>query len=516
MRYPIGVQSFEKIIESGYVYVDKTDLVYDLAQENVCFLCRPRRFGKSLLVSTLEAYFLGRKELFAGLRMEKLEQDWTVYPVFHIDFSNGNYNRDGELESKLNFLLSQWEEIYGKKTLAENIGDRFLYLLHQARVQTGHKAVVLIDEYDKPLLDVIGEDLEQKHRDILKGFYGTFKAADEDLRFVLLTGVTKFSQISVFSGFNQPKDISLDPHYEAICGITEEELYSVFAESIEALAAKRKLSVEEAKDLLKRQYDGYHFSEEMTDIYNPFSMIYVLDTKMLENYWYRSGTPTFLAKLISGHNINMDKLLSKSYPTTMFIDYRADISDPLAMLYQSGYITIKDYDPEDRVYRLDYPNAEVRSGFTDLVANDYYGKNVELTPWTVGVSRCLREGRLDDLQDLFVSFFASIDYQAHQKLKALSYEEHFHYTFYLIMKLLSCYRPLIEKQNSRGRCDMVVESPKYVYIFEFKLNGKADEALQQIAEKGYAEPYQSDPRQVYRIGVGFSQETNGITEWKVE
>ena len=292
MRYPIGVQSFEKIIESGYVYVDKTDLVYDLAQENVCFLCRPRRFGKSLLVSTLEAYFLGRKELFVGLRMEKLEQDWTVYPVFHIDFSNGNYNRDGELESKLNFLLSQWEEIYGKKTLAENIGDRFLYLLHQARVQTGHKAVVLIDEYDKPLLDVIGEDLEQKHRDILKGFYGTFKAADEDLRFVLLTGVTKFSQISVFSGFNQPKDISLDPHYEAICGITEEELYSVFAPSIEALAAKRKLSVEEAKDLLKLQYDGYHFSEEMTDIYNPFSLIYAFDKKQLEDYWYRSGTPT--------------------------------------------------------------------------------------------------------------------------------------------------------------------------------------------------------------------------------
>ena len=516
MRYPIGVQSFENIIEGGYVYVDKTDLVYDLAKEHVCFLCRPRRFGKSLLISTLEAYFLGRKELFAGLRMEQLEQDWTVYPVFRIDFSNGNYNDPATLMNKLEYLVGSWELQYGHNPLANDLTDRFQYVLHQARVQTGHKAVVLIDEYDKPLLDVIGEDLEQKHRDILKGFYGTFKAADEDLRFVLLTGVTKFSQISVFSGFNQPNDISLDPHYEAICGITEEELYSVFDESIEALAAKRKLSVDEAKDLLKRQYDGYHFSEEMTDIYNPFSLIYAFDKKQLEDYWYRSGTPTFLAKLISGHNINMDKLLAKSYPTTMFIDYRADISDPLAMLYQSGYITIKDYDPEDRVYRLDYPNAEVRRGFTDLVANDYYGKNVELTPWTVGVSRCLREGRLDDLQDLFVGFFADIDYQAHQKLKAASYEEHFHYTFYLIMKLLSCYRPLIEKKNSRGRCDMVVETPKYVYIFEFKLNGKADEALQQIADKGYAEPYQADPRQVYRIGVGFSQETNGIAEWKVE
>ena len=516
MRYPIGVQSFENIVERGYVYVDKTDLVYDLAKEHVCFLCRPRRFGKSLLISTLDAYFKGRKELFAGLRMEQLEQDWTVYPVFRIDFAGADFHNPEELAGKLDFLLRGWEREYGVEEKACTFSDRMQIVLREARVKTGHKAVVLIDEYDKPLLDVIGEDLEQKHRDILKGFYGTFKAADEDLRFVLLTGVTKFSQISVFSGFNQPNDISLDPHYEAICGITEEELYSVFDESIEALAAKRKLSVDEAKDLLKRQYDGYHFSEEMTDIYNPFSLIYAFDKKQLEDYWYRSGTPTFLAKLISGHNINMDKLLAKSYPTTMFIDYRADISDPLAMLYQSGYITIKDYDSEDRVYRLDYPNAEVRRGFTDLVANDYYGKNVELTPWTVGVSRCLREGRLDDLQDLFVSFFADIDYQAHQKLKALSYEEHFHYTFYLIMKILSCYRPLIEKQNSRGRCDMVVETPKFVYIFEFKLNGKADEALQQIADKGYAEPYQADLRQVYRIGVGFSQETNGIAEWKVE
>ena len=515
MRYPIGVQSFENIVERGYVYVDKTHLVYDLAQEHVCFLCRPRRFGKSLLISTLEAYFKGRKELFAGLRMEQLEQDWTVYPVFHLDFAMGNFSNPKCLSEILAAFVAEGEQQYGIVPTGEDFGLRFKNLLHQARVKTGHKAVVLIDEYDKPLLDVIGEDLEQKHRDILKGFYGTFKAADEDLRFVLLTGVTKFSQISVFSGFNQPKDISLDPHYEAICGITEEELYSVFDESIRELALSLNYSVEETKAKLKQQYDGYHFSSRLTDIYNPFSMIYVLDTQMLEDYWYRSGTPTFLAKLISGHNINMEKLLAKSYPTTMFIDYRADISDPLAMLYQSGYVTIKDYNNRSNSYRLDYPNAEVRRGFTSLVANDYYGKDVQMEPWIIAVEDCLYEGRIEELQDLFVSFFADIDYQAHQKLKALSYEEHFHYTFYLIMKLLSCYRPLIEKQNSRGRCDMVVESPKYVYIFEFKLNGKADEALQQIADKGYAEPYQSDPRQVYRIGVGFSQETNGIVEWKV-
>ena len=516
MRYPIGVQSFEKIIEGGYAYVDKTDLIYDLAQENVCFLCRPRRFGKSLLISTLEAYFKGRKELFEGLKIMAYEKDWTRYPVFRIDFAGADFHNPEELAGKLDFLLRGWEKEYSVTDTGCTLSDRMQIVLREARVQTGHKAVVLIDEYDKPLLDVIGEDLEQKHRNILKGFYGTFKAADEDLRFVLLTGVTKFSQISVFSGFNQPNDISMDAHYEAICGITEDELYSVFAESIRELARAMDYSEEELKMELKMQYDGYHFSKQLTDIYNPFSLINAFSVKDIDNYWYRSGTPTFLAKLINGHNINMEKLLARSYASQKFIDYRADVSDPLAMLYQSGYLTIKDYDRVGRCYWLDYPNAEVRGGFTTLVANDYYGKDIEFGSWAQEINRIVYEGRVEDLEDAFVSFFADIDYQAHQKLKAASYEEHFHYTFYLIMKLLSCYRPLIEKQNSRGRCDMVVETPKYVYIFEFKLNGKADEALQQIADKGYAEPYLSDPRQVYRIGVGFSQESNGIAEWKVE
>ena len=516
MRYPIGVQSFEKIIEGGYAYVDKTDLIYDLAQENVCLLCRPRRFGKSLLISTLEAYFKGRKELFEGLKIMDYEKDWTKYPVFHLDFAIGNFSNPKCLSEILEAFVAEGEQQYGIVPIGKDFGLRFKNMLHQARVQTGHKAVVLIDEYDKPLLDVIGEDLEQKHRNILKGFYGTFKAADEDLRFVLLTGVTKFSQISVFSGFNQPKDISMDAHYEAICGITEEELYTDFAESIRELAQAMDYSEEEMKAELKQQYDGYHFSKRLTDIYNPFSLINAFSVKDIDNYWYRSGTPTFLAKLINGHNINMEKLLARSYASQKFIDYRADVSDPLAMLYQSGYLTIKAYDRVGRCYWLDYPNAEVRGGFTTLVANDYYGKDIEFGSWAQEINRIVYEGRVEDLEDAFVSFFADIDYQAHQKLKAASYEEHFHYTFYLIMKLLSCYRPLIEKQNSRGRCDMVVESPKYVYIFEFKLNGKADEALQQIAEKGFAEPYQADPRQVYRIGVGFSQESNGIAEWKVE
>ena len=515
MKYPIGIQTFEKIIDGGFVYVDKTDLVYQLAQENVCFLCRPRRFGKSLLISTLDAYFSGRKELFEGLKIMDYEHDWEQYPVFRIDFAVGNLTKPGVLEDLLNGYISKWERVYGKDPDASDYGSRFRYVLHQAYMQTGKKSVVLIDEYDKPLLDVIEEPLEQVNRNILKGFYGTFKAADADLRFVLLTGVTKFSQISVFSGFNQPKDISMSKKFEAICGITEEELHTVFGDSVHEMAEELGYTDEEMWQQLKRQYDGYHFGETLTDIYNPFSIINVLSERRLDDYWYRSGTPTFLAKLISGHNINMEKLLKKSYPTSKFIDYRADVSDPLAMLYQSGYLTIKDYNIHNRMYTLDYPNDEVRNGFVDMVANEYYNKDVNMQSWCGEISECLREGRMEDMMEAFTAFFADIDYRAEQKLKAASYEEHFQYTFYLIMKMLSCYRPLIEKCSSRGRCDMVVEAPNHVYIFEFKLNGTADEALAQIEAQGYAEPYLNDPRQVIRLGVAFSQEKQNISEWKM-
>lgn len=372
MRYPIGIQTFETIITGNYVYADKTDLVYELAQEHVCFLSRPRRFGKSLLISTLEAYFLGRKDLFSGLYMEPLEKDWDVYPVFHIDFANGNYNTPGELVKKLEKYLSEWENIYGYKEYCTTLGDRFQSVLEQAYIKTGKKAVVLIDEYDKPLLDVLGEESEKTNRDILKAFYGTFKSADASLRFVLLTGVTKFSQITVFSGFNQPNDISMNSRYDAICGITETELYRYFAESIRIMADEFQYTEEEMKTVLKRQYDGYHFSRKMLDVYNPFSIINAFNNMSIENYWYRSGTPTYLAKLLEGHHVNMQKLIGRPYKAGYFMDYRADVEDPLAMLYQSGYLTIKDYDYRDWVYTLDYPNLEVKEGFINLIANGYF------------------------------------------------------------------------------------------------------------------------------------------------
>ena len=514
MRYPISIQTFETIINGNYVYVDKTDLVYRLAQEHVCFLSRPRRFGKSLLISTLDAYFSGRKELFQGLKMEALEHEWDVYPIFRIDFANGNFSNPDELTLMLEGRVSDWERIYGKDDVYKTLGDRFKYVLEQAAAKTGKKVVVLIDECDRPLLDVLGETQEDKNRNILKNFYATFKAADASLRFVLLTGVTKFSQITVFSGFNQPNDISMDSRYDAICGITEAELHNTFFEAIVVMAKKLGYTVEEMKAELKRQYDGYHFSNALVDVYNPFSIINAFNKLDIDNYWYKSGTPTYLVKLIEGHNINMQKLTSRGYESQYFVDYRADAEEPLAMLYQSGYLTIKSYDKRYREYTLDYPNVEVSKGFVTLMANSYLKKDEsEAAYWIVNLDRMLRRGDLNEVRDAFTAFLASIPYEANKDERAKDFETHFQYTFYIIFRLLSCYTTLLEKQNSKGRADIIIESDNDIYIFEFKLDGSAEEALQQIEDKQYALPYLQDKRKLHKIGVNISSSTRTVDGW---
>ena len=514
MRYPISIQTFETIIDGNYVYVDKTDLVYSLAQEHVCFLSRPRRFGKSLLLSTLDAYFSGRKELFKGLKMEALESKWDIYPVFRIDFAKGRFDVEGGLEQVLEEYVSNWESIYGKSDIYTTLSSRFQYVLEQATAKTGRKAVVLIDEYDKPLLDVLEEKLEDVNRSILKDFYGTFKAADASLRFVLLTGVTKFSQITVFSGFNQPNDISMDSKYDAICGITETELHTVFAEAIIQMATRLEYTVDEMKAVLKKQYDGYHFSNVLLDVYNPFSVINAFNKNRIDSYWYKSGTPTYLVKLLEGHKVNMQRLTSRTYESQYFVDYRADAEEPLAMLYQSGYLTIKGYDKRYGEYTLDYPNVEVAKGFVTLMANSYLKKaESEASYWIVNLDRMLRRGALDDIREAFTAFLASIPYEANKDERAKDFETHFQYTFYIIFRLLSCYTTLIEKQNSKGRADIIIESDNDVYIFEFKLDGTTEEALKQIEEKQYALPYLNDKRSVHKIGVNISSSTRTVDGW---
>ena len=518
MKYPIGIQSFERIIEDGYVYIDKTDLIYSLTHGgSIYFLSRPRRFGKSLLVSTLKNYYLGHKELFKGLKIDSLEKDWNVHPVFHVDFNGANFTQAGVLETMLDDYIDKWEKQYDIHTdPGLGVGLRFRDILCAVHEQTGRRAVVLIDEYDKPILDVLDVDtlLEDRHRNVLKAFYSVFKVADSHLQFVLLTGVTKFSQVSVFSGFNQPKDISMDVRYETLCGITQEELDGYFVEPVSAMAERNRCSFEEMKSLLKQKYDGYHFSDNMTDVYNPFSLLNALDSLRLQDYWFSSGTPTYLIRLLAHFKENMNELTGKYYRQEEFIDYKADVEQPLPMIYQSGYLTIKDYDMEFNTFLLDFPNNEVKNGFLTAVASSYLKPSEDTGGWIRDVVRTLRTGDTDRLCSLFTSFLSSIPYTMRRKDDERERERYFQYTFYLILRLISVYTVYVEKQQSHGRVDCVLETPQYVYIFEFKLDGTAEEALRQIEEKGYAGEYASDTRILYKIGASFSSETGTIGEWK--
>ena len=523
MKYPIGIQTFEQIIQDGYVYVDKTDLIYKLVTEGkIYFLSRPRRFGKSLLISTLKNYFLGRKELFKGLAIDKLETEWAVYPVFHISFGSANFTKHGALDDTLDKYLSDCEDDYQIITRVKDYGLRFREILKTAHLKTGRRAVVLIDEYDKPLLDVIDLDLqvtdsegnrmrlEDYNRNILKGFYGVFKDADSDLQFVLLTGVTKFSQVSVFSGFNQPDDISMNRRYEALCGITTEELLSVFDSSIRELADDLGLSYDQTVERLKKKYDGYHFGRRMIDIYNPFSILNCFNTLELRNFWFASGTPTYLVRLLSHCNENINELVGRYYDASQFIDYKADVEQPLPMIYQSGYLTIKDCNIGRNTYLLDFPNEEVQNGFVETLASRYFAESAQPKSWVNDVTDALENCDTARFEKLMTSLLSSVTYRFQRKQDQMECERYFQYTFYLIVKMLAFYSTVAEKETSEGRIDCVVECPNFIYIIEFKLNGSAEAALRQIEDKGYAKPYAADNRKLIAIGINFSSEKGTI------
>ena len=517
MKYPIGIQTFEKLRDSGYVYVDKTALVYKLVTEgDVYFLSRPRRFGKSLLLSTIESYFAGRKDLFEGLAIEKLETEWNEYPIFYIDFNGQNFTEPDTLSNCILDFLDSAEKQYGITEKNRSNGERFMEILRKATEQTGRKAVVLVDEYDKPLLDVMSTPIEAKNREILKGFYSTFKAADRYLQFVMLTGVTKFSQISVFSGFNQPKDISMDARFETICGITEGELNTYFTEPMQAMAEHMHITLEEVKQEIKRMYDGYHFSEAMTDIYNPYSLLSALDKRRIEEFWFRTGTPTYLIKLMRHFNQDIDEIISRQYNASQFVDYRADEQRPLPMIYQSGYLTIKGYNARTNSFRLDFPNNEVKQGFVTMLANDYLKTKGDSASWIIEIVNALDIADIDRFHKLLTGFFASIPYSQRRRATEPEQERDFQYTFYLLLRMISCYFVFVEKETSEGRADCVIEAQDYVYIFEFKRDGTAAEAIRQINDKGYANEYVGDKRKLFKIGCNFSTATGTVDDWMVE
>ena len=531
MKYPIGIQDFKSIVDGGFVYVDKTALLHKMVTEGkIYFLSRPRRFGKSLLVSTLKYYFGGERELFRGLAIEGLEQEWEKYPVFHIDFNSTNYTKGGDTLPKLiRGIIEEWEKQYGYEGNPNfDDGKRFVDLLAHVHRVTGKQCVVLIDEYDKPLLDVLDsgrtevvgngrEVLEEDiNRETLKGFYSAFKAADQDLRFVLLTGVTKFSQVSVFSGFNQPKDISMDSRYDTLCGISKAELESYLHDEIACMANELSVSYDELMHKLQDRYDGYHFSERMVDIFNPFSILNALDSHKLSDYWFKTGTPTYLIHLLNHRKEHLNDLTGRYYMASEFVDYKADVERPLPMFYQSGYLTIKAYDEITESYLLDLPNNEVKRGFITALANNYFETPLPVATELNGMIHAITDNDLGRLRNQLTAFFASIPYSMRRKADERERERYFHYTFYLIFRLLSTYVVLNEKEQSQGRADCIIETPQTVSIFEFKLDGSAEEALRQIDRQGYARPYAADHRTVYRVGVSFSSETGTISEWKVE
>lgn len=512
-KLPIGIQSFEKIRTGGFTYIDKTDLIYQLASsKSPYFLSRPRRFGKSLLMSTLEAYFLGKKELFTGLAMETLETEWKEYPVLHLDLNARNYDSKEALVAILNQHLEKWEAKYGDEKKERSPEERFSYLLERIHEASGSQVVILIDEYDKPLLQTIGnEKLQEQYKNILKAFYGVLKSADAHLRFVFLTGVTKFGQISVFSDLNQLKDISMDARYATICGITDKELRRDFQPELEALAANEGLSYEEVCQKMKRMYDGYHFRHNMEGLYNPFSVLNALDSVEFGSYWFSTGTPTFLVQLLKETDYDLRNLEGIELPVNQFADYRADADYPIPVIYQSGYLTIKGYDKEFQSYTLGFPNEEVKYGFLNFLVPYYTGVSSNENLFNIRhFVKELRSGDVNAFLARLRAFFAGIPYELNDKT-----ERHYQAIFYLVFRLLGQYME-VEERSAKGRADAVVKTKNYVYVFEFKLDGNVDEALKQIDEKGYLLPYSVDERKLMKIGVSFDSDERNIGEWKIQ
>ena len=513
-KLPIGIQTFEDIRREGYLYVDKTALIYRLVTTGKpYFLSRPRRFGKSLLISTLEAYFTGKRDLFEGLAIAELEQEWLEYPVLHLDLNAEKYDAPEQLWILLNNQLSGWERLYGREESEETLSTRFSGIIRRAYERTGRQVVVLVDEYDKPLLQALkDEPLLDEYRKTLKAFYGVLKSSDRYLRFAFLTGVTKFSQVSVFSDLNQLNDISLDYSYATLCGITREELESTFKPEIEIFGRKNHQTPEEVVAAMKRNYDGYHFHSDGSGVFNPFSVLNAFSKLELGSYWFQTGTPTFLVELLQKSEYDLRTLLNGiEAPASSFVEYRMDANNPIPLIYQSGYLTIKDYDREFQNYRLDFPNDEVRYGFinflvpfyTPMKNNDqgfYIGKFIDE----------LEKGDYESFLTRLEAFFADIPYELNDQT-----ERHYQVIFYLVFKLMGQFTEA-EVRSARGRADAVVKTPQYVYVFEFKLNGTAEEAIKQINEKGYLIPYQKDHREVVRIGVEFSAETRNINRWLAE
>ena len=510
--YPVGIQNFEKIRRDGYCYIDKTALVYQLVKTgSYYFLSRPRRFGKSLLVSTLEAYFQGKKELFEGLAMEGLEKEWKRYPILHLDLNTEKYDTAEALDAKLELALSEWESLYGSNPHEKSLATRFEGTIKRAAAKAGERVVILIDEYDKPMLQAIGDQGRQDaYRSTLKAFYGALKSQDGNIKFALLTGVTKFGKVSVFSDLNNLMDLSRDLRYFDICGISEEELLRDFSDDIHELASANGQTFEQACDRLKEDYDGYHFCPDSPGMYNPFSILNTFAKKTYGSYWFETGTPTYLVELLKKSDYDLEEM--------SHVETDADILDsiftddnPIPVIYQSGYLTIKGYDKRFGIYTLGFPNREVEEGFMNFLLPFYANVNKTSSPFEIKkFVTDVESGDIDGFMEHLQSFLADCPYEL-----AKDVELHYQNVLFIVFRLAGLYTK-VEYHTSRGRIDLVLQTDSYVYVMEFKLDGTAEQALQQIEDKQYALPFAKDSRKVYSIGVNFSSETRNIERWIVK
>jgi hypothetical protein len=522
-KLPIGVQSFEKIIEEEFIYIDKTGYIPALLDGGTFyFLSRPRRFGKSLFLSTLKAYFEGKKELFKGLKIsefeEKSKSPWEEYPVLHFSFATGDYRQKDELDKMLNSILRDSYERFGiNRNMEDSYGMQLLYLVAGIKEKTGKESVILIDEYDKPLLDnlSVNNDLEEKNRDKLKGFYGSLKDADPYLKMVFITGVTKFSKISLFSDLNQLNDISLREEFSGICGITEDELENAFLPEIDELAKYNDISKVECLDELKKNYDGYHFSAGGVGVYNPFSLLNCFEGKDFEMYWFGTGTPTFLINTIMKSGRPVSELTDGISATKGRMEnYRADQADFIPLFYQAGYLTIVGYDKKFKSYKLAFPNNEVKYGFLECLI-PLSSPKYEAPDNGFSADRMtgyLENRDLESFMTMIKALLASIPYYEGE---VPSNEQQWRNILYAIFTILGQY-VRAEVHSSRGRSDCIIETDKYIYIFEFKQDKSADEALSQIEDKGYAVPYISSGKEIIKIGANFSSKEQTIDGWKVK
>lgn len=513
MLYSIGIQNFEKLREGSYMYVDKTALIHRLATSGTYyFLSRPRRFGKSLLISTMEAYFSGRKELFKGLAMEQLEKDWTEYPVLHLDLNSSKYINPEDLDVVLDQNLNNWEAKYGVTRKYDDCSARLNDIIDAAYCKTGRQVVILIDEYDKPIVNNLGnEPLADYYRKTLQGFYSVLKAKDGQIRFGILTGVSKIGKLSVFSSLNNLRDISMETEYSDICGISEDELHKYFDESVAELAEANRLSMDECYEKLKYKYDGYHFCEDSVGMYNPFSLLNTFSSKKFKNYWFETGTPTLLVNVMKKTSFDITTLSDNVVVPAAKLNGMQDIvNKPVSLFFQTGYLTIKDYDSEYNEYRLGFPNDEVKNGFLDFIYSYYVPVNpADDSSKTSLLAKALKSGDPYSFMRILEVLFANTTYQIQGDA-----EKNFQYAMYIIIELLGEYVQA-ERSTSNGRIDLLLQTKDYIYIIELKIDSTAEAALRQIEDNGYAKPFVNDRRKLFKIGVSFSTADRRIEDWKV-